>query len=76
MIIRWRIFDRNGKCEKQLNTLSKMFKQREYSKNSKPGKMAATDQISDIFVLKVLSEQFKRRQTVSRSRESRGDVKR
>ena len=38
--------------------------------------MAATDQISDIFVLKVLCEQFKRRQTVSRSRESRGDVKR
>ena len=26
---------RNGKCEKQLNTMSKMFKQREYSKNSK-----------------------------------------
>ena len=76
MIIRWRIFGCNGKCEKQLNAMSKMFNSANILRIQKPGKMAVTDQISDIFVLKVLSELFKRRQTVSRIRESRGDVKR
>ena len=63
MIIRWRMFDCNGKCDRRCL---------KHSKTRQNG----CHQNGDIFVLKVLSELFKRRQTVLRTRESRGDVKR